>query len=196
MAQDFYQLRLQGLHQTEYNECVMFYRGTNLTAADYFLNALDLVTNWQAEVQPFWLDMLPTSYQLLRVSAKKASVGGGGEYTTQIAMGAAPGTVTGGAASQQLCPVVRLIPPMGIKTAGKIFLPCIAESQVAANAPSAQWTINLASLMANAIAPAPTGAITWELCIFSRKNGTFSLVQAFDTSPTIGFQRRRQRAYL
>lgn len=196
MAQEFYRLRVQGLHQTEYNECVMYFRGDNLTANDYIVNAADLVSTWISEALPAWLDMFPTSYQVLRVSAARESAAGGGEITTQFAMGAMPGTVSGGAASQQLCPVIRLIPPTGIPSAGKIFLPCIAESGVNGNIPQAAWISQVAAYMGIVLQPFATSAISWQEAIFSRKNQSFSLALTYDTSPIIGFQRRRQRAFL
>jgi len=77
MATDYYQLRIAGLHQTEYNECVIHFRGVNLTAADYYANAADLVNAFVSEILPAWLDLMPESYQMLRMTAKKASAGGG-----------------------------------------------------------------------------------------------------------------------
>lgn len=196
MATDYYQLRVQGLHQTEYNECVMFFKGVNLTAASYMENAEDLVLAWQGSIADSWAAMFPISYQTLRVSAKKASAGGGGEFTVMNQFGDAEGVVSGGAASQQLCPVVRLIPPTGVKSAGRIFLPCIAESQVASNVVNSTWLTNLASLMTNLKGPFQQSSIDWSLAIYSRKNNVFSDMMAYDTSPIIGFQRRRQRAAL
>lgn len=196
MATDYYQLRIQGLHQTEYNECVMFFKGVNLTVASYMENAEDLVQAFTSSVLGSWLDMLPASYETLRLSAKKASVGGGGEWTRMFQVGDNPGTVAGGAAAQQLCPVIRLIPPMGVKTAGKIFLPCIAESQITSNVVNSTWITNLAALMTNLKGPFQNSSIDWSLVIYSRKNQVFSDMMAYDTSPIIGFQRRRQRAAL
>jgi len=196
MATDYYRVRLQGLHQTEYNECVMHFRGVNLTVADYMTNAADLLASIENNVVGPWLDMLPASYQLLRFSASKASVGGGGEVNTIYQVDEAPGTVSGGAASQQLCPVVLLIPPMGIKTAGKFFLPCIAESQITGNAVNATWLTNLGLLMTQLIGGFAASSITWDQVVYSRKNGTFSEVIDYSVSPIVGFQRRRQRSPL
>lgn len=196
MATDYYQLRVQGLHQAEYNECVMHFRGVNLTAADYIANAQDLILSWQSECQEKWLDLMPETYQILRLSAKKASVGGGGEVTGPYQMAEAPGNISGGAASQQLCPVLLLIPPMGIKTAGKIFLPAIAESQIAANVVNSTWITNAGVLMSQMITGFTNSGITWDLAIFSRKNVSFSECVDYSLSPIVGFQRRRQRAPL
>jgi hypothetical protein len=196
MATDYYRFRMQGLHQTEYNECVMHFRGTNLTAADYIPNAGDLLLSIENNVLGPWLDMFPTSYEVLRMSAAKASVGGGGEVNTLYQVGEAPGTVSGGAASQQLCPVVTLIPTMGTKTAGKIYLPCIAESQIAANAVNSTWQTNLGLLMAPMIAGFGISSIIWDLVVYSRKNNTFTKIVDYSISPVVGFQRKRARAQL
>ncbi len=196
MAIDFYQLRVQGLHETEYNECVMHFRGTNLTAADYMDNARDLVNSWVSEIHPAWLDLFPSTYQVLRITAKKASPGGGAERSDEFQFGDAPGTVSGGAASQQLCPVIILIPPTGIKTSGKIFLPCIAESQIAGNVVSAGWLSNVTAMVGSMMAGFAGSSITWDSCIHSRKNSNFVETADFSVSPIVGFQRRRQRAPL
>jgi hypothetical protein len=196
MAIDFYELRVQGLHQTEYNECVMYFKGDNLTAADYITNAGDLASSFESDMKALWLACLPASYALGRLSAKKASTGGGGTVDRQQTLASSVGTVSGGAASQQLCPVVRLIPPMGVKTAGKIFMPCIAESMINSNVVTAGWLAAITNMMNDLMGGFGPGSITWTLQVFSRVNRSFSDVLAFDTSPIVGFQRRRQRSPL
>jgi hypothetical protein len=196
MATDYYQLRLQGLHQTEYNECVLHFRGTNLTVADYLTNASDLLTSFSSDLLAHWLALMPSSYQLLRATAKKASTGGGAEISTIFGYGTQTGAQSGGAASQQLCPVIRLIPGMGIKTAGKIFLPCIAESDIDGNVVSAGWLTNVDALLTPMVSGFGPGSIVWTSAIYSRLNNSFSETIAHDTSPIVGFQRRRQRAAL
>jgi len=196
MATDYYRLRVQGLHQFEYNECVLHFKGTNLDVADYIENAEDLNNSWVDVIQPLWNEMFPVTQQTMRLSASKASAGGGGEIHLQFALGSQIGIVSGQAASQQLCPVVRLIPGMGVKTAGKVFLPCIAESDVNANVVQSSWTSNLDLLMDTMIAGFALASITWSPVIYSRSLATFSDVVTYDTSPIIGFQRRRQRSPL
>lgn len=196
MATDYYRLRVQGLHQTEYNECVMHFKGVNLDAGEYLINAKDLLETWTSEMTGLWANMFPVSHQTLRISASKASAGGGGELSQQYPIGSQAGTQSGGAASQQLCPVVRLIPPMGVKTAGKIFLPCVAEADVDGNALTSDWTDRLNDLMGVMIGGFSTTSIVWSSAVYSRKNATFSDTLTYDTSPIIGFQRRRQRSPL
>jgi len=196
MATDYYQLRVKGLHTGQYNECVLYFRGTNLTAADYMTNADNLVDTWDDNFRNPWLELFPTTYQLLRVEAKKASTGGGGMSAGQYDFDAYPGTVSGSAASQQLCPAISLIPPMGVKSAGKIFLPCIAESQIQANVPNSTWLSNVDGLLEVMIAGAAATSITWDLCIYSRATSSFNAVEDYSVSPIVGFQRRRQRLTL
>lgn len=196
MATDYYQLRIQGLHETQYNECVLHFRGTNLTAADYMLNAADLCSSFQTEMQTAWLDCLPGTYQLLRLTAKKASAGGGGETSIQYDVGAAPGNVASTAASQQLCPAILLIPGMGVSSAGKVFMPCIAESQIQANVPSGAYLTAIDNLFVTMIGGFTGTSIVWDQVIYSRKNATFNPVVDYSVSPIVGFQRRRQRMNL
>jgi hypothetical protein len=196
MAVDHYQLRIIGLHETQYNEVVCHWRGTNLTAADYIANADDLCKSWDDTLKGFWLDIMPQSYQLLRLAAKKASPGGGGEATLQYQFGTTPGNVSGGAAAQQLCPVIGLIPPMGIKSAGRMFLPAIPESMIASNVVSAGWLSVVDDLMLGAMAGIAFSSITWDQAIYSRKNTSFAEVVDYTTSPIVGFMRKRQRTYI
>lgn len=196
MATDHYQLRVIGLHQTQYNECVLHFKGENLTAANYMENAEDLALAWENAIMGLWLDCLPASYCLFRLAAKKFSLGGGGEFVTQFQNQIQVGAVAGGAASQQLCPAIRLIPPIGVKTAGRVFMPCIAESQIAANAPNATWVTNISTLFTDMMAGFANSSIDWFLEIYSRKNNTYADVMDFDNSPLVGFQRRRQRMNL
>jgi len=174
----------------------MFFKGTNLDVADYLVNARDLLLSWTSEMAGVWKAMFPVSHQTLRISACKDSSGGSGELSQQYPTGTQAGDQSGGSASQQLCPVVRLIPTMGVKTAGKIFLPCIAESDVNANVVVDDWKDRLSYLMSPMIDGFAQGTITWSLVINSRKLSTFSEVITYDISPIIGFQRRRQRSPL
>jgi hypothetical protein len=195
MATDFYQLRIQGLHQTQYNECVLHFQGVNLDVANYIENAESLISGWVSNASSEWADCLPSTYQVMRLTAKKASPGGGAEIVRQFQFDELPGS-QGPAAAQQLCPIIRLIPPMGIKSAGRIFMPCIAEAQIANNIPIAGWFTVTATLMNNMITGFSDATIDWKLAIHSRKNNTFAEVLNFDYSPVVGFQRRRARNHL
>lgn len=196
MATDYYRLRIQGLNQTEYVECVTHWEGTNLTAADYIPNAQDLIASWVDALAAAWLTLLPQSYQLLRLSAMKASPGGGAEVVANYQFNSNQGVVGSNSPANQLCPMIMLIPPMGIKTAGRMYMPAIAESQIAANVVNSTWLTNVDAMMSSAIAGFSFSTITWKQAVYSRKNSSFALVQDYSVSPVVGWQRKRQRAPL
>jgi len=195
MATELYQLRVQGRHQQEYNECVFFFEGQNLNACDIIVNAKNLCDAFENNLRGAWLDLFPGTYELERLTARRQSDAGGVDITHQYQVGDFPGTVSGAASAQQLCPIVRWIPPLGVKSAGRNFLPCIAESQIEAGVVNATWLTNLDAFASTAIAGFVEGAITWIVAVYSRKLSTHALALDYDTSPIVGWQRRRQRPY-
>lgn len=195
MASELYRLNIQGRHAQEYNECTMYYVGDNLTAGNALVNARDLVNNWFGECMGAWLDLFPTTYQVERLTACRQDVGGGIEVVHQFQLGDQIGTVSGGASAQQLCPIVRWIPPINVKSAGRNFLPCIAEADINSNQPIASWFTRLQSFTTIVIAGFVGGSITWTQAIYSRNLNQYHKAMGADTSPIIGWQRRRQRPY-
>lgn len=195
MATELYELRISGNHTTEYWENVLHFRGSNLSAGDVIVNARDLLDSFEASAQSAFCDLLPSTAAVNRLTAKRVDVGGGIEVVKQFQIGDSPGAVSGGASAQQLCPCIRLIPPMGTKSAGRFFLPCIAEADIENNAPQAGWITNLGALMTILLANFGTGTIEWQLAIYSRKNDSYTLALGYDTSPIVGWQRRRQRPF-
>lgn len=195
MATELYQLRVQGRHQQEYNECDMFYVGENLTAGDVVHNARDLLSNWEGNIMDLWLAILPATYQCERLTARRIDVGGGIDIVHQYQIGTFPGAVAGGASAQQLCPIIRWIPPINVKSAGRNFVPCIAEADINSGQPIADWFTRVQTFTTAVINGFGDGSITWTQAILSRKLNQFHKAVGADTSPIIGWQRRRQRPY-
>jgi len=195
MATELYQLALSGSHLNSYWQNIMHFEGGNLSAGDVIVNGRDLLDSFEANIMPAYLAMLPASCYLNRMEARRIAAGGGINVVTQYDPSSQAGGVSGGAASQQLCPIVRLIPPMGVKSAGKFFLPAIAETDINANVPIAGWLTRLNTLMSAMLTDFGTGSITWQIAVYSRKLGTHSLALSYDTSEIVGWQRRRQRPF-
>lgn len=193
MALDYFELRILGTHQGQPWELVQAWQGDNLTVADYYPNALNLVEAWDLEMKSAFLDLCPSTINLLRISARKASAGGGAIVDKQYEFGIENGTVSGAAASNQLCPVINLIPPMGVKSQGRNYLPAIAEADIAGNAPIANWLTRVNAMMTIATSGFTSSPITWKIAIHSRKNSSFALAVDWGVSPIVGWQRRRQR---
>ena len=195
MADELYLLKVHGNHAGQHSEMGIYFHGSNLTLGEVYDNAIDLLTSFEATGLPELLDMLPTTYHCERISARRVVPAGGVEAVLQYQDGAKPGTVSGGAASNQLCPVVRLIPPMPTKSAGKFFLPAIAEGNIDGNVVTAGWTSNLGTLMSALLSNIGAGAIIWLIAVYSTKLNTYVDAVTYDTSPTVGFQSRRNRPH-
>jgi len=195
MADELYLLKVHGNHAGEHSEVGMYFHGSNLVAGEVVDNALDLLASFLSIGLPEFRDMCPTTYHVERISARRISPSGGVEMVTQFQDGAQPGTRSGGAASNQLCPVVRLIPPMGTKSAGRFFLPAIAEGDIDGNIVTAGWTTNLTTLMTNLLTNIGSGSIIWLLAVYSTLHDSYVDAVNYDTSPTVGFQRRRNQPH-
>ncbi len=193
MASELYQFKISGIHTSEYWENVLYFQGDNLSAGDVIHNAKDLISNFDNNALGPWLNMLPETCYVDRITAKRQDDAGGIECVHQYDYLANQGTVSGNASGWQLCPVVRLIPPMAVKSAGRFFLAAIAENDIANNSPSATWISNLSTLMNILLSGMNDGAITWTLAIYSRKHNSHALALDYDTSPIIGWQTRRKK---
>lgn len=194
MATELYQLRIGGTHTIQPFENVLYFVGENLNAGDVVVNAKDLIDAFTASPLGSYLDLLPASVQVTRLTAKRQDVGGGIEVVHQQQLGVWVGQVSGGAESDQLCPIIRFIPPMGVKSAGRIFLPAIAEADIQANVPVASWFTRVSALMTTLLAGFDNGTgITWTLAIRSIATNTFHKAVSFDNSPIVGWQKRRRR---
>jgi hypothetical protein len=193
MAKELYQLRISGIHTSEYFENVLYFEGDNLSAGDVIHNANDLLSNFENNAISAYLDLLPQTCYVDRLTAKRQDVAGGIECVKQFDYLGQNGTVSGNASGWQLCPIVRLIPPMGVKSAGRFFLPAIGEADIANNVPGAGWISRLSTMMSILLAGMSDGAITWKPAIYSRKLVAYHLVQDYDTSPIVGWQSRRKK---
>jgi len=195
MAKELYRLTLSGNHTSEYWQNDLFFEGDNLSAGDVIHNAKDLLSNFLNNAMGPYLDLLPSTVYLNRIVTCRQDVAGGVQIVHQFDYQGAQGTISGEASSQQLCPIVRLIPPMNTKSAGRFFLPAAAEQEFEANAPTSTWLVLLSAFMNILLSGMSDGAITWTLAIYSRKNQSYTIAQDYDTSPIIGWQRRRQRPF-
>ncbi len=194
MATELYELTVQGIHAGQYVENVLHFEGDNLTANDTWTNAGDLVASFAANILGTWLSALPPTYQVTRLAARRAVGKPSVVRRIQYQAGSQVGTLGTEASTLGLCPCVFLIPPIGIKSGGKVFMPCVPESQIIGNAYQSGYVTILQNLFNLMQANFGTGSITWQQAILSRKNNTFSLAISYRFSPVIGFQGKRRKA--
>lgn len=193
MATALYSLTIKGRAQKDYNECVLHVEANG----DLSPTRLDVGDNLNlrfiAAVLPLWLDLLPDAYQLEGIISKRVLPGGGPQAIRMFQDGEHVGALSSSFCGNNVCPVVKLIPTLGTQTAGRFFLPCVATESLTDNTYDAAYLTAIDDLMAVLLNDFGTGTIAWQLAIYSRKNGTYSLATAFNVSPAIGFQRRRAR---
>lgn len=194
MAEELYRLTISGHHTSEYFENDLYFLGENLTGGDVIANAKDLLNAYIASPHQSYKDLLPVSVIIDRLTAIRHVPANGIAITEQFQLGDEAGTVPGGASSWQLCPVIRLIPPLGVKSAGRFFLPAVAESDIANNVLGSGWVTRANALMNTLVGGFDNGTgITWTQAIYSRKLNQYHKAVSFDSSPIIGWQTRRTR---
>lgn len=193
MATETYELRAEGLLQTEYNECVMHFTSDNVTADDTEVNATSLLNSWKTSLQTLWLNMFPADYQLTRITTRRAFPKPSFVAHLQYEFNANAGNDIGGSISQNLCPSVFLIPPAGVKSGGKVFLPCIGATRVSSNLYTAAYITIIDAYFNAAIVNFGVSGVHWQMAIFSRKLTQAHNVMAFQLSSRLGFQGKRRK---
>jgi hypothetical protein len=192
MATETYELRIAGNVQGQYNEVVSHWQGSGLTADDTFGSGVSLTGGWVANLQTLWLALFPGSYFLNFIVSRrvilKPSVRVFGQYQAFAAAGTRGATAT----SWNLCPSTFLIPPMGVKSGGKCFLPCVAQADIVNNQYIAGYKTAHAAYFNAAITGFTTSGINWKLAILSRRLNVSHLVNNISLSERIGFQSKRR----
>ncbi len=194
MANSTYALTVTGTHYNQFVENVFHFQGDLAAGVQTLTEGNDLISSFLSGATTQFQDCLPPTYLLDRLSARCVIPGGPGNNAHQQVIGSAlAGTSGTGAASENLCPVMNLIPPMGVKSQGRIYMPCIAKEDINNNQMQAGYIAAMNTFFDALIAGIAASATTWKLAIFSSKNGTSSLVQSHSLSAAIGFQGRRRR---
>lgn len=193
MATENYSLSIQGQVSNSYNECVLTFQSAGLSSTDTLDAGDDLIAAFRSHAEGEWLDCLPVSYQLGVYQARrlfpKPSAQAHHQYQPQTQMGTAGSTAT----AYNLCPSVFLVPPMGIPSGGRIFMPAVSQGDVVNNGYDAGYITRIDAFM-TAVTNGMAGSGTnWKLGIYSRKNVSVALVQTWVLSPRLGFQGKRRQ---
>lgn len=193
MPDELYRVEFRGNLAGQYRDNVMHWRILGAANDTPFTNANDLVLFLSSNIVPLFLATLPDDYHLDALFARRIGPTAGNYAATDYAPASMPGDRTGPAVSEQLCPCVTLIPPMGTKSAGRIFLPAVAKGDINLNVYLAGYVTVVNALMAAMVAGGSVAGGTASLCIFSRKTNTNSAVLDYHLSSVLGYQRRRAR---
>ncbi len=192
MATENYLLSVQGVQATSYNECVLCFQSTGLSSTDTLDAAADLCSAFIGHGLAFWLACLPGSYQCLKLAARRAFPKPSATAYRQFQQFAQTGTSGAFATADNLCPSIFLVPPMGTKSGGRVFMPSIAQGDISNNSYTAGYLTALGAFFNAAITGFAGSGTSWKLAIYSRKNASAALALGFTPSARVGFQGRRR----
>jgi hypothetical protein len=192
VATETWELTVSGYAGPENNTVVMHYNSDNVAVSDTAHDGEDLISSWETNLRAKFLDLLPATYFLDYIRARRVIPKFSAVAHVQYPFRNKPGTLGANLASNQLCPVIKLIPPTGIKSAGKIFLPAVGGGEIVNNQYDAGYVTRVNTFMTAATANFGTGTLHWQVAIYSRKNNSASLALAWSLSPVIGYQKRRR----
>lgn len=193
MATENYQLSIQGSVQGQYNECVLCFQSSGLTSNDTLDAGGNLINAFITHGQALWLAMLPTSYSLDVLAARRAFPHPSATAHVQNQAFAVGGTRGSDTTAYNLCPSVFLVPPSGVKSGGRVFLPCVPQGDIVNNSYVTAYANAVTAYFAAAISGFAGSGTNWQLAIYSRKNVSAALVNSFGLSERLGYQSRRRR---
>jgi len=193
LATALYRTEWRGQNYGQFNECVMHWQATGISLGSAFDEANSLVQLLDSTFKTLWLAMLPDNYWLEGILARRIGPTPGEYAIIDYDAESQPGTRGSGSPGAQLCPCVTLIPPMGVKSAGRVFLPSVSSTQINLNVFQAGYKTAVSNFFTPAIAFTSFLGGNVQLCIYSRKLNIASEVTTFQLSPVIGFQRKRAR---
>jgi len=192
MATENYLLSVQGVQKTTYMENILCFQSTGLSSTDTLDSANDLISAFRTHAESSWQQVTSIDYQITMYAARRAFPKPSGTAYQQLDDGDVQGSLAT-ANGINVCPAVHLIPPMGVKTGGRVFMPAVGIDAVQNNAYVAGYSANIATLFGILITGMAGSGTDWKLAIYSRLNTSASLALNFGLSPRIGFQSRRRK---
>jgi len=193
MADELHRVEFRGNLYGQYRENVMHWRITAPTSTAAFANSNALALFMNSSIKGLFLQTLPADYTLDAIFVRRIGPTGGPYASVDYAPLANTGSRGGESVSEQLCPCVTLIPPLGVKSAGRIFLPAVEKADVNLNVFAAGYVTAVQNLINACIAGGTVAGGLATLVIYSRKLNTNNTVADFHLSSVIGYQRRRSK---
>jgi len=193
MAIEVYSLTVAGHVMDQPMTSILHFVGTGMTADLTYETGTNLVTLFDADFLAEWLAICPNSYDLDYLRARRVKPKQSAEAFKQYQSNSQSGTFSSDAVSTELRPSMFLVPVLGTKSGGRIFLPSAPDDSIAANLYQGAYVTACNTLMTNLTTNHVSGGITWTLCVFSRKLNSYSDVSAWHLSARLGFQKRSKR---
>jgi hypothetical protein len=192
VATETYALSIQGGHNAEYVENVLHFTGSGLTADATLTNGTSLIAGFKANAEALWLLCIPPTYNLQRYAARRVITKPSATATAYYEYAVQSGTRGSQSISNNVCPSIFLVPPTGVKSGGRIFMPCVDQLDVVQNLFVAGYLTAISNFMNNVTTGWASSGITWQLAIYSRKLNVAHPVSSWTVSDRLGFQGRRR----
>lgn len=191
MAAGLYRAEWRGNLQGQFRENVMHFRIDPDPSANPFDIANTLASALDTSFKTLWLNCMPGVYALDAIVCRRIGPVGGPYAIVDYGAFDQTGARGVDAVSEQLCPCVTLIPPMGTKSAGRVFMPAVAKTDIQLNVYLAAYRTAVSNFFTPLLAGFSVLGSTCKLAIFSRKTNTSNDVISFALSSALGYQRRR-----
>jgi len=191
MAIELHRVEFRGNLAGQYRENVTHWNILSPATSVAFTNSNAIAGFIHTSIRPLFLACLPPDYSLDAIFVRRLGPTGGPYANVDYASGSQPGSRGTIAVSEQLCPCVTMIPPMGVKSAGKLFMPAVDKGDVNLNVYLAGYVTVVNTFMAACVAGGSVVGSTTNMVIFSRKLNTQNPIASYHLSPVIGYQRRR-----
>lgn len=192
MAIETFELRVCGVHMSEFVENVIHFQGTGTDPNDTYTAGKSLVDGWIANIETAWLAAMPATYEIRQYQARRVLVSPSAVYRKTFAHGTKVGTAGSAGESLQLCPCLLFVPPLGTKSLGKLFLPAVTQGSIVNNVYSAGYQTIITTLITAILTAFSQAGIAWVKVILSRKLSSASPAISAKLSAAIGFQKRRR----
>jgi hypothetical protein len=193
LANRCYQLSLEGCLSASYRQTILHFQSGGTNDNDTVAAGESLLAAFDASAKAQFLGTLPTSYSLVRMTARRVALLPSAGTCKYYGFAAQTGTRSGTAAGQQTSPSLFLVPTMGTKSGGRIFWPGILQSDLSQSDPGSSFMSAVNTFIGTLMTGITNAGMTWTLCVYSRKLQTFSNIASHSMSPVVGFIGRRRK---
>lgn len=196
MATENYEVVIAAHIAGQYVATVLHTKCTIATPVNPYLTALLLIQNIDtAGLLEKWLDCLPSPYKVTSLRARK--VGSGGGVTAVLLasdLSATDGTRGSAVSTSAINPVLTLVGVTDVNSPGRVYIPGVAEDDIAENLLSASLIGSMQAFGVEFDAGGSLGgADVWVGGIYRRAINTVDTIAGTQVSPMIGNQRRRMK---
>jgi hypothetical protein len=191
-----FQITVTGSLNGQFCQNILHYQFEITTTHTPYLDAAALGNAWTTDELDNWLSILPQSYETSSVRCAQVSDGGSATYTQTSGVSGMVGARDAEISVTSIGPLLCFPAMLSRNVVGKIFLPGIAEADIAYGFIDAGLQTAITTFLGNWV-PAITisGSTVGNAyyCVANAARDNWARPDGGYLSPTIGTQRRRAR---